>query len=270
MPDRATAEGETVDRLARAGFVAKGVLYAVVGVLAVQLAIGGDDGDGASQQGAITTVAQQPFGRVLVVALAVGLSGYALFRAAQVVGVSTASWSRLPGWLARATFAARALLYGALSVLAWREALGLDTEDGTEESLTAMVLAWPAGQWAVMAVGLVVVVVGGVQLEEAWTRGFRDHVELRGVAGGTRERLELMGRVGYAARGIVFLVAGGFLAVAAWRHDAGTGVGLDAALQEVAEAPFGVAALVVLGLGLVLFGCFCGVEARFLRPSRAD
>jgi hypothetical protein len=260
---------QTVDRLARAGFAAKGVLYAVIGLLAVQIAIGGQ-GD-ASQQGAINTVASQPFGRMLVVALALGLSGYSLFRAAQVFRHDAASNSSLPDWLARTTFAVRALLYAAFAVLAWREALGLGSEGGgTEESLTAAALSQPGGRAAVIAVALVVVVVGVVQGKEGLTDGFEDHVAWRGISGGARRRLRWVGRIGYVARGVVFLVAGGFLALAAWRHDPDNGVGLDAALQEVVAAPYGTVLLAGLGAGLVLFGIFCGVEARFVRPSRAD
>ncbi|MFA9445078.1 DUF1206 domain-containing protein [Egicoccus sp. AB-alg6-2] len=271
--DASTTAGEerTVDGLARAGFAAKGVLYSVVGVLAVQLALGGGGGEDASQQGAINAVSQQPFGRILVFALALGLTGYALFRAVQTFRGTAAANSSLPDWLARITFAVRAVLYGLLSVLAWREAFGVGDEGGgTEESLTATVLAAPGGTWAVMAVGVVIVIVGIVQLREGWTCGFRDHLDFHGVSGGTRRRLEWLGRIGHLARGVVFLVAGGFVAIAAWRHDPETGVGLDAALQEVAAAPYGTVALILLGLGLVLYGCFCGVEARFVRPARAD
>ncbi|MFA9430112.1 DUF1206 domain-containing protein [Egicoccus sp. AB-alg2] len=264
-------EQRTVDRLARAGFAAKGVLYAVIGVLAIQLAVGGGDRQDASQQGAINTVAEQPFGRALVVLLAVGLTGYALFRAVQAVRGVAPGVSSLPDWLARTTFVVRALLYGLLSVLAWREAFGVGDEGGgTEESLTAAALAQPGGRWAVVAVGVVVVVVGIFQVREGWTCGFRDHLDFHGISGGARRRLEGIGRAGHLARGVVFLVAGGFVVLAAWRHDPETGVGLDAALQEVVDAPFGGPLLLALGCGLVLYGAFCGVEARFASPSRAD
>ena len=267
----AAGEERTVGRLARGGFVAKGALYAVVGVLAVQVALGGDGGEDASQQGAIQTVSQQPFGRVLVVVLALGLTAYAAFRGLQALRGVAADASSLPDWLARTTFAVRAVLYAGMSVLAWREAVGAGGDGGgTEQSLTAWVLEQPGGPWAVAAVGAIIVVVGIVQLREGWTCGFRDHLDLQGISGGARRKLEATGRVGHLARGVVFLLTGGFLVLAAWRHDPDTGVGLDAALQEVVDAPFGPPLLLAVGLGLVLYGGFCLVEARFLQPSRAD
>lgn len=262
---------EAVDGLARAGFAAKGVLYGVLGLLAVRLGLGGSGGAETSQQGAISSLSQQPFGSLLVGLLAAGLTGYALFRGAQVFRGDAASFSSLPDWFARVTFAVRAVIYAGLAVLAWRELLGgSGGSGGTEQSATAAVLGMPGGQWIVMAVAAIIVVVGAKQIHEGWTCRFRDHVEWRGISGGAREKLELMGRIGYVARGVIFLVSGGFLAVAAWQHDPDDGVGLDAALQKVVEAPYGTYVLTAIGAGLVLYGAFCIVEARFLRPSRAD
>ncbi|HSK24169.1 MAG TPA: DUF1206 domain-containing protein [Egicoccus sp.] len=271
--DTTTDGDEAVDRLARAGFAAKGALYAVLGVLAIRLGLGGSGGGETSQQGAISSLAEQPFGRVLVALLAVGLTGYALFRGVQVFRGGAASFSSLPDWLARVTFGVRAVIYAGLAVLAWREALGGSGGGGsgqTEQSATATVLGLPGGQWLVMGVGAIIVIVGLEQVHEGWTCGFRDHLEFRGISGGARHKLELAGRIGHVARGVVFLVSGGFLGLAAWRHDSEDGVGLDAALQEVVQAPYGPYLLTALGLGLVLYGFFCGVEARFLRPARAD
>jgi hypothetical protein len=267
-----TEGDEAVDRLARAGFAAKGTLYAVLGLLAVRLGLGGSGAGDTSQQGAITSLAdQQPFGSLLVGLLAVGLTGYALFRAVQIFRGDAASFSSLPDWLARITFAVRAIIYAGLAFLAWRELLGGGGgDDETEQSATAAVLEMPGGQWVVLAVAVIILIVGGKQIHEGWTCGFRDHLGFHGISGGARTRLEWMGRVGHVARGIVFLVSGGFLGLAAWRHDPDQGVGLDAALQEVVEAPYGPFLLTAIGVGLVLYGAFCFVEARYLRASRAD
>lgn len=267
------ADDEAVDRLARAGFAAKGMLYGVLGVLAFRLGLGGGGGGEASQQGAISSLADQsPFGGLLVGLLAAGLTGYAIFRALQIFRGDAASFSSLPDWLARITFAVRAVIYAGLAVLAWRELLGGGGGGGgdTEQSATAAVLDLPGGRWIVLGVAAVILVVGGKQIHEGWTCGFRDHLAFGGISAGARDKLEWMGRVGYVARGVVFLVTGGFLAVAAWQHDPDDGVGLDAALQKVVEAPYGPYLLAAIGAGLVLFGAFCFVEARYLKPSQAD
>jgi hypothetical protein len=270
--DGIEAAGErTVDRLARAGFLGKGALYLVLGLLAGRLARpGGVGGEDASQQGAIRAVAEQPFGRVLVAVLAVGLTGYAGWRAVQAIRGVRPDASELPAWLARVTFGVRSLLYGALAVLAWSAVAGArGTGPATESSVTAMALGWPGGRIAVAVVGLVIVGVGVYQLREGWSCGFREHLDLGTVSSATARGVEWIGRIGHIARGVVFLAAGWFLLRAAWTFDADTGVGLDAALGELVAAPLGAYVLAGLAGGLILYGVYCLVAARYVRPSRA-
>jgi hypothetical protein len=265
-PDGSTAAGAAVTRAARAGLVAKGWLYAIVGVLAGRLALG-ERGEDASQQGAMRSVATQPFGRVLLTVLAVGLAGYAGWRLWQATSPPDSS---LPRWLVRTAMVVRAGLYAGLAVLAAAEVLHATRRGEDEESLTAAVLALPGGVLLVVAVGLVVVVVGLVQVREAWTAGFRTHLELRRL-GRRRGRLVVaVGRAGHAARGAIFLASGGFLVRAALRAEPDEGVGLDAALREVLDAPAGPWALGAIAVGLVLYGAFCLLQAWVARPHEVE
>jgi hypothetical protein len=253
------------DRAARAGLAAKGVLYAVLGVLAAQLAVG-DLSGGADQQGAMRQIALQPFGGVLLVVLAVGLAGYALWRCWQAIDPPASS---LPRWLLRAAMLVRALLYAGFALLAGFEVADAAREGADEQSLTAMVLGVPGGTLAVAAVGIVIVVVGLVQFREAWTAGFLDDLDV----GRTEPRgraIEWLGRSGHAARGVVFGVSGWFVVRAAVRAEPEEGVGLDAALQQVAGAPAGSVVLGAVAVGLVLYGTFCLVQARFARPAEVE
>jgi hypothetical protein len=257
---------QAVTRAARAGLVAKGWLYATVGVLAGRLALG-ERGEDASQRGAMSSVATQPFGRVLLTVLAMGLAGYALWRLWQVTSPPASS---LPRWLVRATMVVRAGLYAGFAVLAAAEVIGAAQEGEDEASLTAAVLALPGGVLFVVGVGLVIVAVGVVQCREAWKAGFRAHLDLTRV-GERRGRLVIAaGRVGHAARGVVFLAAGWFLVRAALRAEPDEGVGLDAALREVLDAPAGPWALGAIAIGLVLYGGFCLVQARCARPHEVE
>jgi hypothetical protein len=264
----ATSEGggQTVTGAARAGLLAKGWLYATVGVLAGRLALG-EHGEEASQRGAISSVATQPLGRVLLTVLAVGLAGYALWRLWQATSPPASS---LPRWLVRVTMVVRAGLYAGFAVLAAAEVIGAAQEGEDEASVTAAILALPGGVLLVVGVGLVIVAVGVVQLREAWTAGFRTHLDLARI-GARRGRLVVaVGRAGHAARGAVFLASGGFLVRAALRADPEEGVGLDAALREVLDAPAGPWALGAIALGLVLYGGFCLLQARFARPHQVE
>jgi hypothetical protein len=258
---------QAVDRAARAGLVAKGSLYAIVGLLAGQLAAG-DLGNDASQQGAMRSVAQQPFGGATLTILAVGLAGYALWRLRQAFAPPTAS--SLPTWLLRAAMIVRALLYLGFAFLAGAEVAGAVGGGEHEESTTAAVLALPGGVVLVVAVGCAIVVVGLVQFREAWTCGFRQHLDLSSVTTATRRLIEWTGRAGHAARGFVFCIAGGFLVRAALRAEPDEGVGLDGALREVVEAPAGPWMLVAIAAGLVLYGGFCLLQARFARTDQVE
>lgn len=244
----------------RAGFAARSVLYVLVGVLALRLATGGGSSTEASQQGAMAELASRPFGGTLLAVLALGLVGYAGYRAVQAVrGDGDGGVVQR-----RVVPAVRAVVYLGMAALAVRQLAGAG-ERTDESSVTAAVLGQPGGRWVVAALGLVIVGVGIKQFVEAW-RG--DTEELAGpadVPARGRRAVRVAGRVGYVGRGVVFLLGGGFLVRAALRHDPESGVGLDAALQELLEAPFGVAMVAAVGVGLILFGVHCAVEARYGR-----
>jgi hypothetical protein len=240
-----------VDRTARAGLLA-----------------GGDHASDASQQGAMRSVAVQPFGRLLLTILAFGLAGYALWRLRQAITPPPSS--SLPRWLLRTAMVVRSGIYAGFAFLAAAEVVGAATGSDQEESTTAALLGLPGGVALVVAVGLVVLVVGLVQCREAWTCNFRDHLDLSPLTARSRRLVEWVGRAGHAARGAVFCTSGGFLVRAAVRAEPEEGVGLDAALHEVLEAPAGPWALAAIATGLVLYGGFCILQARFARTERVE
>jgi hypothetical protein len=250
---------------ARVGFAARGVLYGIVGVLALRLAFGetGSDEE-ASQMGALDVVAARPFGGTLLAMLAVGLAGYALYRVVQAARGrgegSVLSRRVVPG--------VRGLVNGLLSVLAWQEVLEARTER-TESSVTAAALALPGGVIAVTALGLIVIGVAVGQLVHAVTGDVHELVEPRRLRGRRRTVAEVVGRLGYLGRAVVFGVVGGFLVRAALRSDPEQGVGLDAALSELIDAPSGSALLTATAVCLVLFGVHCVVEAAWSRTPSA-
>jgi hypothetical protein len=257
---------EALDRAARAGLVAKGSLYVVLGILAGQLAFGTPSED-ASQQGAMRTVAEQPFGRVLLSVLAIGLAGYALWRLWQAFEPPDSS---MPSWLVRTSMVVRAVIYGGFAFLAATEVAGVTMESGQEESTTSALLAVPGGVVLVVGVGLVIVVVGLVQFREAWTAGFRDHLALGARSARFGRAVVGVGRGGHTARGLVFVAAGGFLVRAALLAEPDEGVGLDAVLRELVDAPAGTWVLGAIAVGLVLYGGFCLLQARFARTERME
>lgn len=255
---------EGVEPAARAGLAGKGMLYAVLGILAAQVALRGG-GQQASQSGAIAAVGEQPFGTALLALLALGLTAYALWRLAQVV-IGPVTRSQLPGPLLRFTFLVRALGYGALAALAWRTVLTGNGGggDGQQQRWTRQILEVPFGVPLVVAIGAVIVGVGLYQVKEAVGRGFLESVDTGSMTPGGRDWFERFGVAGHLARAVAYGLVGAFLIQAALTFDTDD-VGLGAALAELASAPFGTAMLLVVGFGLVLYGVFCAAMSRYAR-----
>jgi uncharacterized membrane protein YidH (DUF202 family) len=261
-PDRG-GDPEWLHKAARVGFLAKGLVYGLIGVLAVQIALG--DSAQADQSGALSAVARQPFGTVVLWLAAVGFAAYALWRFSQ------AAWGRRDEsdermrTVKRVGSALNGIGYLVLGVLSARTALEGGGSGGGNTGLTARVLEAPGGQVAVVLVGLGVI---GLALGLTWrglTTDFDEHLDRGRMGGRTYDAVRRLGQVGYPARGLVFFIAGVFVVKAALEHEPGQAKGLDLALQQVAEAPFGQVLLVVVALGLICFGAFCVAEARYRR-----
>lgn len=242
------------ERVARLGLVARGVLYALLGLLAARIAVG-DGSESADSQGAIDTLSRQPFGRLLLLALALGFAGYAFWRFA-VAWTDDALGERLRGL-------GSGLLWTALALGTLRHVFSGGGPSNAEESLTARLLGLPFGVPLVVVVGLAVVVVGLDNGREAVTGDWREDLRLRGVSAARRRVVAAVAVGGLAGRLAVFTVTGGFLVRAALQHDPDEGVGLDGALREAAARPYGPWILGALALGLLTYAVWCAVRARF-------
>lgn len=264
MPDRGRHDARPwLGRLGRAGLLAKGVLYGLVGVLAARIALG-DGSQEADQQGAIAAVASGPFGRIILAVLAIGFGAYAGWRAVQA-WTDTGDEDGLHGLVLRASNVVRSLLYAGLALTAGRQVLAGRSSGGDdlEHSLTAQVLEVPVGTIAVAGVGAVLV---GVGLYQGWlsaTQDFRE--DLRTMTPDEHRWVSRLGVIGHAARAVVFVLVGGFVIHAALLREATDNVGLDGALGELNRRPFGAAMLLTVSAGLLVYGLYCLAEARFGR-----
>ncbi len=260
---------DTVDRrpwlgrLGRAGLVAKGVLYGLVGVLAGRVAFG-DETQDPDQQGAIAAIAEGPLGSVLLPALALGFGGYAVWRAAQA-WTDSGDEDGLHRLALRISYVVRASLYGGLAAITGRQALA-GTSSGQqdlERSLTARILDLPAGAAAIALVGFVLIGVGLYQGRQSLTRGFRE--DLRAMTRDEHRWVSRLGVAGHAARAVVFALMGWFLIRVAVTREGTDTVGLDGALAELSRRPIGTWLLGAVAGGLLLYGLYCLAEARYGR-----
>lgn len=250
--------------LARIGLTARGVVYLVMGWLAVLVATGGKAD--VDQKGALTQVLGAPFGAALVWLLALGFAAYSLWRLSEAAfGVTGAP----PGAGPRLESLARAIGYGAFAVTSVALLDGSrGTQSGEQGQLAGTVMSQPGGRWLVALVGLGVMAVGLVMVREGWSAKFLRYFGY--LPSALRGAVVLLGRVGTVARGIVFAITGFLVVAAAWTATAAKAGGIDQAFETLLGQPYGTVLVVVLGLGLIVFGVYGLAEAAWRRVTDAD
>ncbi len=253
-----------VDHAARFGLVAYGVVHLLVAYLALQLALGSPSGS-ASGSGALHELAQQPYGLVGLWLVALGmllLVSWRLLEAAVGRREETDPGKRTRKRLGSLL---KAVLYGSLGVAAVQVAVGGGSSSGGgTDSTTATLLQLPGGQLIVGAVGLAILGYAVQQIRTAWTEGFREHITAQGESGGSGTAYVWLGKAGYTAKGVAVGVVGVLFGYAAVTHDAARSGGLDQALEQIREQPFGRVLLGIVALGIGCYGVFCFARARHL------
>lgn len=252
--------------LARAGFAARGVTYILVGWIAIQAAFG-NSSQQADKSGALQEIGSTPVGGVLLWLLFIGFIGMALWQLSIVAfGMSEASDHSDHETRTRLAALGRVVVYAVIAWSVLKFAVGQGTQSSDKESvdLTATLLKYPFGQVLVVIIGLALV-GGGVYLAyAAWKEKFRKRLELS-QAGRLRRVVEWLGKFGGMARGAVFVTAGVFLVVAAVQHNPQQAKGVDSSLRTLASTPLGPWLLVLVAIGLIMFGLFSFCQAKWQR-----
>ncbi len=249
--------------LSRAGFVARGLIYGIIGILAFKLALG-HGGKLTNQKGALSTVAHQPFGHLLLILVALGLAGYSLWRLVR------AAVGRGPegsdSGLDRIAALGSGVAYGLICVIAI-ELLSGSRGAGSSSPKKAAggVLGWPGGTWIVGAAGVVMIGVAGYQGYRAVTKDFLEDSKTEQMSRRTRQWISVLGTLGHLARMVVFGLIGIFLIKAAIDYNPQAAVGIDGALAKIVHRPYGGAALGVVATGLIAFALYSLSDARYRR-----
>lgn len=258
------ARGPYGKAMARWGLVSKGALYVLVGVIAADVAIGG--GQRLRDRGAaVATVTDTWYGKALVFLLAIGLAGYAAWRFAQGVLGRPLEGGKKEGWPKRIGYFARSAWYLFLLWVVLAALAGADEESGSreEDRATARVMDWPLGRWIVAAAGLAILGAGVFNYWRGITQSFKEKLKLRKMSELEEKVFTIIGMVGHIARGTVFGLIGFFLVRAAWQYDPEEAVGLDGALAEILRQDYGATMLAIVSAGLIAYGLYCFVEARY-------
>ena len=249
--------------LSRTGFVARALIYGIIGVLAFDLAIG-QGGKITNQQGALRSVGQHPFGHFLLTLLAVGLGGYALwrlFRAALGHGPEGADRG-----LERLGALGSGIVYAALCAVAVQILTGPGTSGkGNAKKTAGDVFSWPAGRWLIGIAGVVLAGVACYQLIRGLRKKFLDDSKTDEMPQLVHRWFTVLGTVGHVARAVVFGLVAAFLIKAAYDHKADEAIGLDGALGKLYNGTYGSWLLAAVAAGLIAFACFSLAEARYRR-----
>ena len=251
-----------IEWAARLGYASRGLVYVLLGGLAV-LAASGAGGDTSGKRGVLVTVLMQPLGWIWLSLIALGLASFAAWRLLESVTDADNRGSSFKGIAVRATHFGSGILYLVLSAFAVSLALGwaASGEDGqAAKDWTAWLMSKPFGTWLVMLGGLGFAGAGFGFLWKAWQNKFKKLADR-----GSMQWLITMGRIGFASRGIVYLLIGSFLVLAGWHNNAQEAEGLGGALNSLQQQPYGWILLGFTALGLVAYGAFGIAEAVYRR-----
>jgi hypothetical protein len=254
-----------VERLARLGYAAKGLVYFIVGLLAAQAA-SSSGGKTTGTSGALETIVTQPFGKFLLSIVTLGLIGYALWRFVQTILDPEHSGEEMNGKriIKRLGYAFSAIAYFSLAVTSIKIIMGSSSGDSDSvEDWTIYFLHQPFGRWLVLLLGLTVIGVGISYLYEAYRGKFRSYFKLYQMSQTEQIWAMRLGRFGIAARGLVFGIIGIFMMLAAIQLDGTQARGFGGALAALEQQPFGPWILGIVAFGLIAYGMYCVIEARY-------
>jgi hypothetical protein len=257
-----TAVRPWVARIVRLGYLAKGLIYSLIGVLALRVALGMSGGRLTDPSGALRTVLSQPFGRVMLAIIGIGIVGYAIYYIVDAAADLRHKGDDTRGWASRGVTMIKASVYGLIGVQALQVVFfNRRPTDRTEES-AGKVMQFPMGEWLLIAVGLGMATYGISQLIAAVRGGLDDGLNVSRIRREAPWVLSL-GRFGIAARSVIIILVGTTLVRSGWRGRAADADGIREALRTIAS--FDPWLLTAIGAGLLSFGLYQLCKARYVK-----
>jgi len=258
-----------VEILARLGYGARGIVHGLVGGFALLAAIG-SGGQTSGSRSALQTLLSQPFGKVWLSLIALGLFGFCAWRVVEAITDADRRGSDMKGWAVRAAHLVSGAIYAGLAISALSLVLGNGSSGGDDQAArdwTAWLMGKPFGVWLVGGAGVAVAAAG---LGFAWKAWKGDVAARLSLPADKRDWIVSLGRMGFAARGVVFVIIGGFLVLAALHHSSSEVQGLGGALRSLQQQPYGWVLLALTAIGLFAFGIFGLVQARYRHIEAPD
>ena len=260
------AANPMLELLERLGYLVRGALYAVMGLLALGIALKVTGGQTTDLSGSLVFLISNPLGKLVLVVVAVGLTAYSLWGFTRAIYDPLHRGKGAGGYLARLGFVTSAVSYAAIVFFAVQILLGSGgaSADSTRKTI-ATILTHPGGGWLTAIIGLVAIGVGLGQFLEAYRATFKEDLKGAEMTASERDIAIGLGRFGMFARGVIFLVIGWFLVQAGLHHDAGQVQGFGGAFLFLLGQPFGRVVLGIIALGFVALGLHSFACARWIR-----
>ncbi len=264
----ATASSPKIEILARVGFASKALLYVVVGVLAVRAAAG-MGGQMTGTKGALREIVDHPFGKALLIVMGVGLLGYAVWRVIQGFADPERKGRDAKGLAVRGSYVVRGILHALLAVQAFRIASAHGSgssaaQDGAAaRQASSQAMQLPFGTWLVILGGMSVACFGLYQMYRAWESKLSKQLDFPRLRHEAGDWAVPVSRFGIAARGVVFVMIGVLLVSAGRHHNASQAGGIGEAFAALERAPYGRTVLLVVALGMVAYGAYVAIQARY-------
>ena len=258
---------KSLETFARFGYVAKGLIYASIGILALMAAFNIEGGETTGATGALQTISEQSFGKILLVFIAVNLVGYTFWQFIQAFKDPRNKRSGFSGLLNRLCCIFAGVAYAVIAVNAGLLAIGYkDTSsDKSESAWTAVIMAQPIGRWLIGIVGAIVMGVGFWEIYQAYRGKFRRDLNLKKLNCEQEKWLINISRYGIAARGLVFAAFGFFILEAAHQYNPDKARGFDDVLLTFAQQPLGKIFLALVAAGLIAYAVYLFILAFYRR-----
>jgi hypothetical protein len=259
--------GPYIQRIARFGLAMKGALYIMIGALALEGALWHSTHIRADKTGAFREILMRPFGRALLMIVAMGLFAYALWRILSAVFDLERDGREVKAIGHRAGRLIGGIVYGSLGAGAVRLVIGYASARSSDSvhDWSAWALDEPLGRWAIAIAALATAGRGLQQMYKSIRFNPTQNLSTSRMGEFSRRTTMAAGRIGLAARGVVFLLVSAFLLAAAFYSDPNKARGLGATLSALERAPYGAYALFTVALGLIAYGLFSLMEARYRR-----
>ena len=260
------ASSSPLEFLERAGYVARGVLYVAMGLLALGIVVGSGNGQATDLSGSLVFLIGNPLGKLVLIAMIIGLAAYSLWGFVRAIFDPLHRGSDPSGLMARLGFVSSAVSYAAIALFALQilAGVGAAAGDSTQKTVTSL-LAHPFGGWLTIVIGVVALGVGVGQFIEAYKATFAHDLKGAEMSASEKRIAVGLGRFGMFARGVTFLVIGWFLIQAGVHNDAGQAHGFGGAFLFLLAEPYGKLLLGVIALGFVALGLHSFACARWIR-----